>query len=139
MTKRLFFVFLAMVMLIGVPRNAGAVSTNGTAHNVPYVMGFHIMNSNAHPYLGQLHLNFSHGVISGTYTDISIKPGSPFANAVNVSVSGGVSKDHVTLVIGHVTFRGTMNDDGRKMSGSANIRGAIYVFAAEQGSPGSGR
>jgi hypothetical protein len=84
-----------------------------------------------------MHLNFNEGIISGTYTDISTRPGSPFANAHNVPVSGGLSKGNVTLVIRQVTFRGTM--DGEKMNGSATIRRTVYTFAAQQGTPGSGR
>ena len=137
MSRRFFFAAIAAATLLTLPSIARAVSIEGTVHNVPYVIGFHVMNSNAHPYLGQMHLNFNHGVISGTYTDISVKPGSPFANAQNLSVTGGVTNDHVTLVIRQVTFKGTMN--GERMSGSANIRGTVYVFEAQQGSPGSGK
>jgi hypothetical protein len=84
-----------------------------------------------------MHLNFNNGIVSGTYTDLSVRPGSPFANAHNISVSGGVSGGHVTLIIRQVTFKGTMH--GEKMSGSATIRGSIYTFSAQQGTPGSGR
>lgn len=108
-----------------------------TERNVPYVIAFHPMHSSQHPYVGQMHLNFNNGVISGTYTDISIKPGSPFANGHNIAVTGGLSDSHVTLRIRQITFRGTMSGD--KMNGSATIRGSIYVFAAQQGTPGSGR
>ena len=95
------------------------------------------MHSSQTPYLGQLHLTFNNGVVSGTYTDLSIRPGSPFANAQNLPVSGNVSESHVTLIIRQVTFRGTMS--GNKMSGSATIRGSIYTFEAQQGTPGSGK
>jgi hypothetical protein len=108
------------------------------ARNVPFVMGFHVLNSSATPYLGQLHLNFNNGIISGTYTDISIKPGSPFANAQNISVQGNYTTSHVTLVIKNTTFRGSFSSPS-KMSGSATIRGTIFTFAAHQGSAGSGK
>ena len=125
-------------MLAAFPASARAVTTQvPNARNVAYVIGFHPLHSSTQPYLGQMHLNFADGIISGTYTDISIKPGSPFANAHNLSVSGGASSDHVTLVIRNVTFRGTMT--GQKMSGSATIRGTIYQFEAHPGSPGSGK
>jgi hypothetical protein len=114
-----------------------AVSIQGVVRDVPYVIGFHPLNSGQHPYLGQMHLNFNNGIISGTYTDMSVRPGSPFANAHNIAVSGGLSGSHVTLVIRQVTFRGTA--EGEKMSGSATIRGSIYTFAAQQGTPGSGK
>ena len=120
-----------------VPAAAGAVAVEGNVRNVPYVMGFHPLHSSQTPYVGQLHLNFNKGIISGTYTDISTRPGSPFASAYNIPVSGGVSGSNVTLVIRQITFRGTMS--GNKMHGSATIRGTIYTFAAQEGTPGSGR
>ncbi|MBV8149770.1 MAG: hypothetical protein JO092_11800 [Candidatus Eremiobacteraeota bacterium] len=125
------------IALLAMPATARAVAITGTARNVPYVIGFHPLHSSQTPYLGQMHLNFNHGIISGTYTDISIRPGSPFANAHNIAVAGGLSGSHVTLNIRQITFRGTLT--GEKMSGSATIRGSIYTFAAQQGTPGSGR
>jgi len=135
MTRQLFALGFAIVLPLVFPSNARAVTIHGVAHNVPYVIGFHPLNSQQHPYLGQMHLNFNNGIISGTYTDISIRPGSPFANAQNISVSGGLSGSHVSLIIRQVTFRGTVT--GEKMSGSATIRGTIYTFAAQQGTPGT--
>lgn len=137
MIRRLFCTGFAISMVLSFPLRGQAVSIHGNARSVPYVIGFHPLNSSAHPYVGQMHLNFNGGIISGTYTDMSTKPGSPFANAHNIPVSGGVSGSHVTLHIRQVTFRGTVNGD--KMSGSATIRGSIYTFAAQQGTPGSGR
>jgi hypothetical protein len=107
------------------------ISTSGVVHNVPYVIGFRPLNSVDQPYIGQMFLNFNNGIISGTYTDISIRPGSPFANATKIPVTGGVSDGNVMLIIRQITFRGTMK--GEWMSGSATIRGRIYTFEAEQG------
>jgi hypothetical protein len=139
MARRFFFfcIGLAIAIALTLPSRVWAVSVHGVVRNVPYVIGFHPLNSSQHPYVGQLHLNFNEGVISGTYTDISNRPGSPFANATNIPVTGGVSNSNVTLKIRQVTFKGTMNGD--KMSGSATIRGSIYTFAAQQGTPGSGK
>ena len=139
MTRLPFTVAFAICLLAGLAAAARAVAINGaaTAQNVPYVIGFHPLHSSQTPYLGQMHLNFNHGIISGTYTDISIRPGSPFANAHNIAVSGGLSGSQITLHIRQITFRGTLT--GEKMSGSATIRGSIYTFAAQQGTPGSGR
>lgn len=130
---------LALALPFAFPFHAGAVAINGTAtaQNVPYVMGFQPLHSSQTPYLGQLHLNFNKGIISGTYTDISVRPGSPFANARNLPVSGGLSGSQVSLHIRQITFRGTLT--GEKMSGSATIRGSIYTFHAQQGTPGSGK
>jgi hypothetical protein len=132
-----YIVVLTLAASLAVPLSARAVAINGTAAKVPYVIGFHPLNSTQTPYLGQMNLTFNNGIISGTYTDISNRPGSPFANAHSLPVTGGLSGSHVTLVIRQVTFRGTVS--GEKMSGSATIRGTIYQFAAQQGMPGSGR
>jgi hypothetical protein len=138
MTRRLFLLGLAIALPLAFPSGARAVTVQGVVvHNVPYVIAFRPINTQNEPYLGQMHLNFDNGVISGNYTDISIWPGSPFANAHNIPVSGGVGPQHLTLIIRHVTFRGRMN--GTTMSGSATIHGGRYLFEAQQGSPGSGR
>jgi len=139
MIRRFFLAGLALGVALAFPTAVRAVAVHGVVKNVPYVIGFHPLNSSAHPYLGQLYLNFNNGIISGTYTDLSVKPGSPFANAHNISVTGGVSDTHVSFTIRQITFRGTMSDNGNKMSGSATIRGSIYTFAAQQGTPGSGK
>ena len=136
MTRLPFLAGLTIALLLALPSTAQAV-VNGAARNVPYVIGFHPLFSNQTPYLGQMRLNFNHGIISGTYTDLSIRPGSPFADAYNIPVSGGLSGSQITLQIRQITFRGTLI--GEKMSGSATIRGSIYTFAAQQGTPGSGR
>jgi hypothetical protein len=136
MVRWLLAAALAVAALLVLVTEARAVTTQN-ARSVPYVIGFHPMHSSQTPYLGQLHLTFNNGVVSGTYTDLSIRPGSPFANAQNLPVSGNVSESHVTLIIRQVTFRGTMS--GNKMSGSATIRGSIYTFEARQGTPGSGK
>jgi hypothetical protein len=114
---------LALVLL--------AISTKGVVHNVPYVIAFRPLNSQEQPYIGQLMLNFNNGIISGKYTDVSIRPGSPFANQINIPVSGGSSEGTVRLNVRQITFQGSMK--GEWMSGSATIRGRIYVFEAEQG------
>jgi hypothetical protein len=140
MSRSFLYAGIAIAMALSLPlqvRAFTAITAHSNVRNVPYVIGFHPLNSSAHPYLGQMHLNFNQGVISGTYTDISNKPGGPFANAHNLPVSGGLSGSHVTLHVRQVTFRGTMS--GEKMSGSATISGIIYTFAAQQGTPGSGK
>jgi len=137
MTRLTCAIAIAVALLVCLPATARAVAVSGNAKNVPYVIGFHPLHSSQTPYLGQMHLNFNHGIISGTYTDISVRPGSPFANATNIAVSGGLSGSQVTLNIRQITFRGTLS--GEKMSGSATIRGTIYTFAAQQGTPGSGK
>ena len=137
MTRQLFVLGFVIALPLVFPSNARAVAVQGVAHNVPYVIGFHPLHSSQTPYLGQMHLNFNKGIVSGTYTDLSTRPGSPFANAHNIAVSGGLSGSQITLHVRQVTFRGTLSHE--KMSGSATIRGTIYTFAAQQGTPGSGR
>lgn len=112
------------------------VSTSGTVKNVPYVIAFRPLNSVQQPYVGQMYLNFNNGIVTGKYTDISIRPGSPFAYGSDIPVSGGVSNGNVQLIIRQHTFRGTMKGDW--MSGNVTLHGRIYVFEAEQGkAPGT--
>ncbi len=125
--KRVLLLFALMCL---------GVSTSGTVKNVPYVIAFRPLNSTQEPYVGQMFLNFNNGIVSGRYTDLSIRPGSPFANQTDVPVSGGVSDGNVQLVIRQHTFQGTMKGDW--MSGNVTLRGRIYVFEAEQGkAPGT--
>ncbi|HEY2475489.1 MAG TPA: hypothetical protein VGI19_11890 [Candidatus Cybelea sp.] len=140
MIRGRFLAGIAVSLLFVFPFYAGAVVINsGTkAQNVSYVMGFQPFHSNETPYLGQLKLNFNKGIISGTYTDLSVHPGSPFANARDLSVSGELRGTRITLVIRQITFRGTLNGE-MMMSGNAMIRDEIYRFNAHQGSPGSRR
>ena len=113
-----------------------AMSTQAVARNVPYVAAFAPLNSSAQPYSGNMKLNFNHGTISGTYTDTSLKPGGPLYNRRDIPVSGGVnSSGHATLLIGPLSFHGTLS--GQWFSGSATVNGRIYTFKARQGSPGN--
>ena len=137
MPRLALIVGCALALSGGWPYAARAVAVNGTgtAQNVPYVIGFRPLHSTQTPYVGQMHLNFNKGIISGTYTDMSVRPGSPFANVHNAAVSGGLSGSQITFNIRQVTFRGTLT--GEKMSGSATIRGTVFTFNAQQGTPGS--
>jgi hypothetical protein len=138
MTRRLALLGLAIVLALALPSTVLAVTVQGVVvRNVPYVIGFRPINTQQQPYLGEMHLDFNNGIISGHYTDISTRPDSPFANAHNIPVSGGVDSRHVTLIIRNVTFRGSLN--GTAMSGSATIHGRVFTFEAHQGAPGSGR
>jgi len=136
-TRGIFVTGLALAFALGIPSTGRALVTSGIIKNVPFVIAFRPLNSQQIPYTGQLRLNFHDGIISGTYTDLSIRPGSPFANANNLSVSGGVSGVHVTLNIRQLTFHGTVHENS--MSGSVMIRGAMYSWDAQRGTPGSGK
>lgn len=125
--------FAAVAALLQ-PLVVRAVSVNGVAKDVPYVIGYHRLGALNQPFLGEMRLNFNDGVISGRYTDISIRPNSPFANRRNVVVSGGITNGALTLNIGGAMFHGSIREGW--MTGSATIRGTVYVFEAEQGSPG---
>ncbi len=110
-----------------------AMATPTVAHNVSYVVAFTPANSNAQPYSGSMKLNFNHGTISGTYSDTSLKPGGPLYRRRNVPITGGVdASGHATLLIGPLSFRGTLN--GQWFSGTATASGRIYTFKAHQGS-----
>jgi len=104
---------------------------------VPYVAAFAPLNSNTHPFSGAMRLNYSEGVISGTYTDTSVKPGGPLANRINAPVTGGLSaNNYLHFSIGALSFRGTLN--GEWIKGTATYHGRNYTFEARQGVPGGG-
>lgn len=136
MVRRIFLASAVIGLALALPLSVRAVSIHGVANNVPYVIGFHPLHSSATPFVGQLHLNFNNGIVSGTYTDISTRPGSPLANARNVAVAGNVSGSNITMRIRQLTFRGTI--EGETMSGSVTVNGTINTFHAQQGTPGSG-
>ncbi len=116
---------------------ATGYGASSVARNVPYVAAFAPLNSNAHPYSGTMRLNFNQGVISGTYTDTSVKPGGPLANRINAPVTGGLSaNNYLHFAIGALSFRGTLN--GEWIKGTATYHGRSYTFEARQGVPGGG-
>lgn len=118
----------------GTALRSDAISTNAEVRNVPYVVAYQpsIGGNGGTPYSGKLILNYNHGIVSGRYTDESIKPGAPFAQRPNTSVSGGVDGNRIHFTIGgSFTFNGTI--EGETISGSATYRGRIYNFMAKQG------
>lgn len=116
------------------PFRIEAISTNAEVRNVPYVVAYQpsIGGNGATPYSGKMTLNYDRGIVSGRYTDESIKPGAPFAQRPNTSVSGGVNGHRIHFTIGgSFSFNGTI--EGETISGSATYRGRIYNFMAKQG------
>ncbi len=113
---------------------AGAVQTTGVARNVQYVAAFEPLFNASIPFSGRIVLNFNNGIVSGSYTDMSIQPNAPFTNRVNVPISGGVDGDNIHFTIGGTfTFNGKI--EGDTISGSATYRGKVYQFLARQGVP----
>ncbi len=113
---------------------AAAITTTGVAKNIHYVVAFQPLYGGNIPFSGTMILNFNNGIISGTYTDMSIQPYAPFQNRINVPVAGGVSGDNIHLQIGGtLTFNGKI--EGDTISGSAFYHGRIYQFLAKQGVP----
>jgi len=112
-----------------------ALTSQTVSRNVRYNVTFQQLNSNQPLYSGNLLLDFSKGTISGTYTDTSISPRGPMNNRRNVPVSGGLNpQGHITLVIGPLTFRGTVSGDS--FSGTATSGARVFTFKAHPGWPG---
>ncbi len=131
---RIGALLLAAVALGALAGRADAISENAIVRNVPYVIAFKPMYSGTVPFTGVMKLTFNNGIVSGTYTDDSIKPGGPFANRRNVYVSGGISGQRIDFTIGPIGFHGIFY--GNTIAGSAIIRGRIYEFEAQRGMPG---
>jgi hypothetical protein len=112
------------------PVPAGAIEANAVIRNVHYDCAFAPLFFASFPYSGLLVLNFNRGIITGTYTDTSIKPGSPFGNRLPHTVSGGADGSNIHLNIGAVWFNGIIQGD--TISGSAMIRGRVYEFEAKE-------
>jgi len=114
---------------------ATAFGASSVARNVPYVAAFAPLNSKAHPFSATMQLNYNKGIVSGTYTDTSSKPGSPLANRRNVALTGGLGDNGVLhFAVGTLSFRGTLQ--GVWIKGTATSHGRNYTFEAKQGAPG---
>jgi hypothetical protein len=125
-------VFGTLALVLAHPRPAYGISAQGVVPDVHYVCAFAPVFSNAYPYAGALIISYNHGIISGTYRDESIKPGSPFRYGTTQQVSGGVSGDSIHFQIGgFFSFNGKLQ--GEVIDGSATSRGRIYQFYAKQG------
>jgi hypothetical protein len=112
-----------------------AINAQSVERNVPFVAGFTPLNSNQHPFSGNMTLNFNRGIITGSYTDTSSRPGGPLNNRRNVAITGGVDGEgHIHLQIGPMAVRGTLS--GQFISGTATVSGRRFTFRARQGSPG---
>ncbi len=123
-----------IAMPFGAMPQANAVQTTGVARNVHYVAAFQPLFGANIPFSGRIVLNFNNGIVSGSYSDMSIQPNAPFSNRVNVPISGGVDGDNIHFSIGGTfTFNGKIERDA--ISGSATFRGQIYQFLARQGVP----
>jgi hypothetical protein len=107
------------------------------ARDVPFVVAFGPTNVQSYPFTGTMKLNFNNGIVSGTYLDNSIKPGSPLAGNHWLQISGGYDNGHIRLRVGNnFEFNGNIN--GPEIDGRASARGRFYDFEARQGTlPGS--
>jgi hypothetical protein len=111
------------------------VSSHNVVSNVPYVAAFAPLHSQSYPYSGNMRLNFNQGIISGSYTDTSIRPGGPLAQRMKAPVVGGVdAQGNIHFTIGPLSFHGTLR--GPWITGTANARGRFWNFQAKQGMPG---
>jgi hypothetical protein len=111
------------------------ITSQSVAQNVRYEVTFGPVNQ-PHFYSGNMLLNFNKGTVSGTYNDTSVRPGGPMHNRRNVPVSGGLNSEaHATLLIGPLTFRGTMK--GESFTGTATWGSRVFTFSGRQTNPGS--
>jgi hypothetical protein len=99
-----------------------------------YVAGFEPQfGRSGVPFTGDMQLTFNHGIVSGWYTDTSIRPDSPFRNRFRESVSGGVNGNgniHFTISVRNpMSFNGTIDQYG-SISGSSRQNGRIFAFQA---------
>jgi hypothetical protein len=112
------------------------ITSQSVVRNVRYDMSFGPVNQ-VHFYSGNMLLNFNNGTVSGTYNDTSVRPSGPLNNRRNVPVSGGLNAEgHMTLLIGRMTFRGTVQ--GESYTGTATMGSRVFTFRARQTSPGHG-
>ncbi|HEX8805962.1 MAG TPA: hypothetical protein VF741_03390 [Candidatus Aquilonibacter sp.] len=123
--------FVGLVLLV----LALALNSQSVARNIPFVAAFSPLNSMAYPFSGEMQLNFNRGIISGTYSDTSIRPGGPLRNRRNVAITGGMDdQGNIHLSIGPMRVRGTL--DGQWISGTATVDRRMFTFRARQGAPG---
>jgi hypothetical protein len=122
------FACAAVVLTLG-------ITSQSVVRNVRYEMTFGPVNQ-PHFYSGNMLLNFNQGTVSGTYNDTSVRPGGPMHNRRNVPVSGGLNAEgHATLLIGPLTFRGTLK--GQTYSGTATWGSRVFTFNARQTTSGT--
>jgi hypothetical protein len=75
------------------------------------------------------------GIITGRYTDTSVRPGGPLANARNLWISGGVNHGQIHFTIGQrFSVQGTIAHG--TITGTAIVRGVFFDFQAKHGRPG---
>ncbi|MGR4064148.1 MAG: hypothetical protein ACLQPV_01710 [Vulcanimicrobiaceae bacterium] len=139
MRQHAFSVLFSVVALVGSATPALAISTQSTQPvTVSYVAAFEPQFRSAFPYSGTMQLTFREGIVSGTYRDMSIRPGGPLHNGMNVAVTGGTSGGNINFSIGSdFRVRGTIAKDGT-IEGTATYAGRLYNFLAKVGTPGSG-
>jgi hypothetical protein len=111
------------------------ITSQSVLRDVRFEVTFGPVNQ-PHFYSGNMLLNFNKGTVSGTYNDTSVRPGGPMHNRRNVPVSGGLNSEaHATLLIGPLTFRGTLQ--GESYTGTATWGSRVFTFNARQTSTGT--
>lgn len=127
---RILTIAAVVAVVAGVPSAAIA-----QRHTVEYVVGYQAKyRPTGTPFSGRMTLTFNNGVISGRYTDTSIRPGGPLANVRNAMVSGGVTNGNVSFTIGtRFSVHGTIHHGA--ITGTALLRHAVFDFHARPGTP----
>jgi hypothetical protein len=134
MLKRIFMAAFGLTAVAWLP--AGAVTQSGP-RTVSYVVGYqHAIRPPGVPFTGEMRLTFNNGIVSGRYTDTSIRPGGPLANVRNAAVQGGVDEDHGRIHFTIATrFRVSGTFEHGIIDGNANVRNVIYNFHARPTTP----
>lgn len=103
-------------------------------HTATYAVSYNTRTRpSSTPFTGQMTLTFNNGIISGRYTDTSIRPGGPLANMRNEMVSGGMSNGAVNLTIGRFSVHGSIHDNA--ISGTMLVRSTPFDFRARPTTP----
>ncbi len=102
-------------------------------HTVDYVVGYQTrFRPTGSPWTGRMTLTFNNGIISGRYTDTSLRPGGPLANVRNATVTGGETNGNIRFTIGHhFSVHGTISEG--KINGTAMVRSTAFDFHAAPG------
>ena len=139
MRKHAFSFLFAIVAVVASASPAFAIATHSAQPvTVNYVAAFEPQFRNAFPFSGTMEMTFREGIVSGTYRDMSIRPGGPLHNGMNLPITGGTSGGNINFRIGSdFRVQGTIAQDGT-IQGTAQYAGRLYNFLAKVGTPGSG-
>jgi hypothetical protein len=128
--KALRLVSFVLIGMLTTGAQALAVAGHGPVWSADYVVAYQsTFGAQGVPYAGDLKLSVNHGIITGTYTSISVRP-DPYYGRI-IQVTGGVKGGGINLRIGNISLpNGTIAKDGT-IQGTANWNGKLYNFLAK--------